>query len=91
MKILRSVTRRGFRVEPAGFYTLLKLNKWFPASRLPVPFRYRTSQSAQPPTETTTPNIITLRWDRRSPVRQVLIVIVAAGIVWAMLLWIMHP
>lgn len=40
MKILRSVTRRGFNVGTAGWFTVLKPNTWFPASRLPAGFHY---------------------------------------------------
>ena len=47
MKILRSVNRRGFRIESAGYFTVLKPNTWFPASRLPDEddFHYLTEQS----------------------------------------------
>ena len=38
MKILRSVTRRGFNVGSAGWFTVLRPNTWFPASRLPGGF-----------------------------------------------------
>lgn len=34
MKILRSVNRRGFSLGPAGYFTVLRPNTWFPASRL---------------------------------------------------------
>jgi hypothetical protein len=47
MKLLRSITRRGFEVGTAGWFTVLKQNTWFPASRLPGRFRYRTSPSAE--------------------------------------------
>src|SRR5277367_4040028 len=47
MKLLRSITRRGFNVGTAGWFTVLKPNTWFPASRLPGRFRYRSSQSAE--------------------------------------------
>jgi len=36
MKILRSVNRRGFSVGTAGWFTVLRPNTWFPASRFPV-------------------------------------------------------
>ena len=35
MKILRSVSQRGFSVATAGWFTILRPNTWFPASRLP--------------------------------------------------------
>jgi hypothetical protein len=37
------------------------------------------------------PIIITLNPERRRPLRQALILVAAAGMVWGMLLWIMHP
>ncbi len=92
MKILRSVNRRGFRIEPAGFYSLLKPNTWFPATRLPRPFRYRAGKSAElHDQETKPPNITTLRADYRGTVRQALIVLAAIAMVAGMLWWIMHP
>ncbi|HXS77464.1 MAG TPA: hypothetical protein VN753_14890 [Terracidiphilus sp.] len=39
MKILRSVSQRGFSVGTAGWFTILRPNTWFPASRLPGTFR----------------------------------------------------
>ncbi len=45
MRILRSVNRRGFSVGTAGFFTVLRPNTWFPASRLPGEFRYRSGPS----------------------------------------------
>jgi hypothetical protein len=34
MKILRAVNRRGFNVGSAGYFSLLRPNTWFAASRL---------------------------------------------------------
>ena len=45
MKILRSVTRRGFNVGSAGWFTVLRPNTWFPASRLPGGFPSLAGQS----------------------------------------------
>jgi hypothetical protein len=45
MKILRSVTRRGFSVDSAGWFTVLRPARWFAASRLPDGFRYLHGQS----------------------------------------------
>jgi hypothetical protein len=39
MKILRSVTRRGFEVGTAGWFTVTGPRRWFPASRLPGGFQ----------------------------------------------------
>jgi hypothetical protein len=95
MKILRSVTRRGFSVGSAGYFAVLKPNTWFPATRLPVPFHYRASQSAQVPAlhqeATLAPNIITLSVEPRGVVRPALVVLAAMAITSALLLWIMHP
>jgi RsiW-degrading membrane proteinase PrsW (M82 family) len=35
MKILRSMNRRGDSIVPNGYFTVLKSNRWFAASRLP--------------------------------------------------------
>ncbi|HEY3706161.1 MAG TPA: hypothetical protein VGL22_13950 [Terracidiphilus sp.] len=91
MKILRSITRRGFQIQSAGFYTVLKPNTWFPASRLPVPFRYHAHPSAYAAQETTAPNIITIAAERRHPLQLTLILLASAAIVLAMLWWIMYP
>jgi len=45
MRILRSVNRRGFIVASAGWFTVLKPNTWFPASRLPGNFCSYAGQS----------------------------------------------
>jgi hypothetical protein len=90
MKILRSVTRRGFSVGTAGYFAVLKPNTWFPATRLPVPFRYRSNPSTQALTETTAPNIITLRAEHRPALRQALILVVSAAMVLGMLWWMMY-
>jgi hypothetical protein len=91
MKILRSVTRRGFSVGSAGYFAVLKPNTWFPATRLPRPFRYHAVQSPLASTETTAPNIISLPPEQRSPLRLAIIVLISGAIVFAMLCWIMHP
>jgi hypothetical protein len=91
MKILRSITRRGFSFGTAGYFTVIKPNTWFPATRLPGPFRYRGSQSRQAPAEATAPNIISLPPEHRSPLRLAIIVLASAAIVFGMLMWIMHP
>jgi hypothetical protein len=44
MKILRSVNRRGFNVGTAGWFTVLKPNTWFAASRLQGASRPFTGQ-----------------------------------------------
>jgi len=93
MKLLRSITRRGFNIGTAGWFTVLKPNTWFPASRLPGRFRYRGSQSAE---STAVDPAISLRimipstTDRR-PARSALVILAAAAVTSALLWWIMHP
>lgn len=98
MKILRSVNRRGFSLGTAGYFSVLKPNTWFPASRLPGTFRYRGSQSTDKPAvnadshkTTVPPRIIVLSTQDRHPMRLVLVVLAAIAITSALLLWIMHP
>lgn len=99
MKILRSVTRRGFSVGTAGWFTVLKPNTWFAASRLPESFRYRASQSAEAvgtshadsrPT-TIPPRIEIPNTQDRRLMPVALIVLAAIAITSALLWWIMHP
>lgn len=93
MKLLRSITRRGFEIGTAGWFTVLKPNTWFPASRLPGRFRYRSSTSAG---TLAMDRAISLRItlpitkDHRL-VRSALVVLAAAAITSALLWWIMHP
>ena len=94
MKILRAALRRGSSVEPAGYYSLLKANTWFPASRLPVPFRFRSSKSAVTPEDFGRPEVA---WPPNVPpgaerprvLRLALIVLAAIAILSVMLWWIM--
>jgi hypothetical protein len=94
MKLLRSITRRGFNVGTAGWFTVLKPNTWFPASRLPGNFRYRNSQSALDQTNFETassPRIAIPGPDTRGPMHLTFIVLAAVAITSALLWWIMHP
>jgi hypothetical protein len=102
MKILRSVMRRGFSVGTAGYFTVLKPNTWFAASRLSDSFRYPSDRSkgvaaAQQTTlvhadsgTTTMPSLL-VRWAPQEPrlVRIVLIALAAIAITSALLWWIM--
>lgn len=93
MKILRPMTRRDFSIKTAGWFTVLKPNTWFPASRLAAPYRYRPSQS---PGSTgihiaAAPKIITLPAEDRGKMRSGLTLLAAMAITWALLWWIMHP
>jgi hypothetical protein len=45
MKILRSVNRRNFNIEPAGYFNVLRPGRRFVTSRLPIGFHYPLGQS----------------------------------------------
>ena len=45
MKVLRSVNRRSFNVEPAGYFNVLTPSKRFAASHPPGQFSYLPTQS----------------------------------------------
>ena len=93
MKLLRSITRRGFDVGTAGWFTVLKPNTWFPASRLPGRFRCHIS----PPAETAgvdhpiSVRILLPNTQDRRLVRSALVVLAAVAITSTLLWWIMHP
>ncbi len=99
MKLLRSITRRGFSVGTAGWFTVLKPNTWFPASRLPGRFRYRSSPSAEATAGedadsremTNSPQIMVLDTKHRRLMRPALIVLTAMIVTSGLLWWIMHP
>jgi hypothetical protein len=103
MKILRSVTRRGFNVGTAGWFTVLRPNTWFPATRLPasVPhLGHRSRVASEPavrnphtksPGVVIAPRIITLNGHDRQLLRRGLIVLAAMAITSILLLWIIHP
>jgi len=101
MKILRSTTRRGFNVGTAGWFTITSPGRWFPASRLPTGFQdfldqpKRTAPRIDPPSpdqkvsdQAATPLQFLSPDARRSPLRLVLIALVAAVLTLAMLRWI---
>jgi len=98
MKILRSVTRRGFNVGTAGWFSVLKPNTWFPATRLPRSFRYRASQPEMTGRDhagslemTVPPRIMLLGKLDRGRLAPTLAVVAAMAITSALLWWIMHP
>jgi hypothetical protein len=99
MKILRSVNRRGFNVGSAGWFSILKPNTWFPASRLPGTFRYHGGQSAQSPAldhadtqqSTIPPRIMIPTTKDHGLIHPALVVVSAMAITSALLWWIMHP
>lgn len=96
MKLLRAITRRGFSVGTVGWFTVLKPNTWFPASRLPNNLRHRSNSSAETnyagdhgrmiPPRMTIPST-----KGRSPLYLAIVVFAAISITSAMLWWIMHP
>ncbi len=102
MKILRSVTRRGFSIGTAGYFTVIKPNTWFPATRLPGSQRHsigHVTGSPQVPEAaeasqtlaTATPPRITLLGSDRSLVRLTLSVLSAIAITSEMRLWVIRP
>ena len=98
MKILRSVSRRGYDVGTAGWFTVLRPNTWFPASRLPknLPgFGMRAEQitpgSLSGTVQPTQWRPAERRTDDRNRMRLASAVFGAGAITSAMLWWIMHP
>ena len=101
MKILRSVSRRGFSVGTAGWFTVLRPNTWFPASRLPKTFPSFGAQSAgaeERAADGEDGQTRAVRWlamertlETRHRVRAASAIFGAIAITTAMLWWIMHP
>lgn len=105
MKILRSVNRRGFCIGTAGWFTILRPNAWFPATRLPRSFphpsdHFQTAahaltaeQLAHIPADSRRaalpPRIVTLNGYEHRPARLAFIALLAAAITLGMLWWIM--
>ena len=105
MKTLRAITRRGFNVGTAGWFTVLRPNTWFPASHLPdSPYdvcRFKAMTKPMPGQEApgrtgsqgnTIPwHMIDLSRRDRHLMRSAIIVLGAIAITLALLSWIMHP
>ena len=93
MNLLRSITRRGFNVGTAGWFTVLRANPWFPASRLPGSFRYHGIKSVEAPAAhpVVSPWIMMPRTTDRRLLQRGSIIVSAALITSALLWWIMHP
>ena len=96
MKILRSVNRRGFSIGPAGYFTVLRPNTWFPASRLsdsPLHRNYQLGGSAGSPSRTTAAPSLDVKLNTNDPslMRLTVTVLGAIAITSALLWWIMHP
>ena len=102
MKILRSVTRRGFSVGTAGYFNVLRPNAWFAASRFPDRFhnlRERAEAAARQPAQekeisSLQANQSTIHLDLNPQpeplhlMRSALIILVASGITMFLLWWI---
>jgi hypothetical protein len=97
MKLLRSITRRGFNVGRAGWFTVLEPNPWFPASRRSEVFRHhRTSPGetivlADRSTPVDPPQILAPASHDRRVLRPALIVLAATTVTTALLWWICVP
>jgi hypothetical protein len=107
MRILRSVKRRGFDVGTAGYFSVLRQNTWFAASRLSDGFESLVGRSNR---GVPTGSAGQETWDRLSaqgttvlppalgvisyphrPLRTAVIVCLAVALTLALLWWIMHP
>jgi len=107
MRILRSVKRRGFDVGTAGYFSFLRQNTWFAASRLSDGFESlagRTNRkvakgSAGPETwgglsaqgSAAAPPALGVILYSHRPLRTAAIVCVAIALTLALLWWILHP
>ncbi len=99
MKILRSVSRRGFSVGTAGWFTVLKPNTWFPASRLPKTLPSSGARRDGAGTSASDGGHgSAVQWramdqsvDDRNRLRSASAILGALAITAAMLWWIMHP
>ena len=107
MKILRSVTRRGFSVGTAGWFTVLRPNTWFPASRLPGsihhpggrpreideprPAQIQPSSHAGSQEMAILPQTMNMGMRDRGLMRMAMVVLTALAITSALLLWIITP
>lgn len=96
MKILRSVNRRGFSLGAAGYFTVLRPNTWFPASRLQdrdLHRSFRFTSVVAPPRQSQSVPSLCVQLNANDPglVRLAVIVLGAIGITSTLLWWIMHP
>jgi hypothetical protein len=105
MRILRSLSRRGFNVGTAGYFNVLRQNTWFAASRLSDGFESLAGRSdwsrpkgparpetAENPVESAAlPPALALLPHQFQPMRAAIIVCAAIALTMALLWWIMHP
>jgi hypothetical protein len=91
MKILRSMNRRGFSVGPAGYFTVLKPNTWFPASRLADSFHHRSYQlggTAVSATRNATAPSLAVKLNANDPgLTRLAVTVLGATAITATLLW----
>jgi len=99
MKILRSVTRRGFTVGTAGMFTITTPNRWFAASQFPERFqrlgghfKEATAKTPDPMNAqaATPPQIMILSTRDRHPMRFALAASLAVAIALFLLWWFFH-
>ena len=104
MRILRSLNRRGFNVGSAGYFSVLRQNTWFAASRLSDGFESLIGRSNRglPTHSTPAPRAalsaratsapaLALIPHQYRPARAAVIVCAAIAITFVLLWWIMHP
>jgi hypothetical protein len=94
MKILRSVTRRGYNVQTAGYFTVVSPRRWFAASQFPDGLEGHIKVTAETDAardradieETEPPQIAMLSTrDRQS--KQFVWAALAAAVIALLLLW----
>ena len=105
MKILRSVTRRGFTVGTAGMFTIVSPNRWFAASQLSESLQRlggRPKEAAAPAAAAgkapdragqatmTSPQIMILSTQDRRSMRFALVALLAAAIAFFILWCFFH-
>ena len=94
MKILRSITQRGFNVGTAGYFTVLRPNTWFAASRSERRLRRHIDGGAPfSGSQTIAAPSLDANLGANDPgkVRLALTGLAATAITAALLWWIMHP
>ena len=106
MRILRAVSRRGFSVGTAGWFTILRPNSWYPATRVQGGFKRpgigRGGDGEKPSGQGVLTGVggsaRAARWlasewsaEDRNRVRLASAIFGALAITTGMLWWIMHP
>ena len=96
MRILRSVTRRGYTVQSAGFFNVVSPNRWFAASQFPpgLDAHVKVTDTADEARDRTdseeVPQILISRTQDRSLARFVLAALAAAAVALFVLWWFFH-